>query len=114
MFIDIFVSTNDVLLTHHYATDFSAGPEGDEKSFPKNVVGSVTELLESVKSGKKILNSLEFPMLDPPSSTLHIPLTWQHGVPPAAFHLSPQVRIPKRQHAVGFGRIYKHIYLHAH
>ena len=85
MFIDIFVSTNDVLLIHHYATDFSAGPEGDEKSFPKNVVGSVTELLESVKSGKKILNSLEFPMLDPPSSTLHIPLTWQHGVPPAAF-----------------------------
>ena len=60
------MSTNDVLLTHHYATDFSAGPEGDEKSFPKNVVGSITELLESVESGKNFLNSLEFPMLDAP------------------------------------------------
>jgi hypothetical protein len=29
-------------------------------------VGSVAELLESVKSGKKILNGLEFPMLDAP------------------------------------------------
>ena len=41
------MSTNDVLLTHHYA-DFSAGPEGDEKSFPKNVVGSIAELLVTI------------------------------------------------------------------
>lgn len=61
-----FVSINDVLLTLHDTVDFSAGPKGDERSFPKNVVGSVAELLESAKSGKRILNGLDFPMLDAP------------------------------------------------
>ncbi|KAF8969129.1 hypothetical protein BDZ97DRAFT_1654186 [Flammula alnicola] len=46
--------------------DFSAGPKGGRKSFPKNVVGTIEDLLESVKTGKKIVNGLEFPMLDAP------------------------------------------------
>ena len=50
----------------HDAIDFSAAPEGGEKSSPKNVVGSVAELLEAVNLGNRILNGLEFPMLDAP------------------------------------------------
>ncbi|KAF8158593.1 hypothetical protein B0H34DRAFT_656250, partial [Crassisporium funariophilum] len=64
--LDACVLTNGVLLTHCSAVDFSAGPKGGRKSFPKNVVGTVEDLLESVKTGKKIVNGLEFPMLDAP------------------------------------------------
>jgi hypothetical protein len=67
------MSINDVFLTRHNAIDYSAGPEGDSRSLPRNVVGSVAELLESVKSGKKILNGMEFPMLDAPLE--HTPYT---------------------------------------